>query len=77
MSLCMLLHGDSLTLYDNGNACMHSEYRLVLVKCLVWWLFPAYTDMLRKGKTTTHISVSRAFTDETKLCSTTGSKFIV
>ena len=34
MSLCMLLHGDSLTLYDNGNACMHSEYRLVHMQCL-------------------------------------------
>ena len=33
--IVMLLHGDSLTLYDNGNARMHSEYRIIVhMKCL-------------------------------------------
>ena len=76
-NVIMLLHGNSLTLYDNGNACMHSKYRLVHVKCLEdGECFRHVQMMVRKGKTTTHISVSRVFTDETKLCSTTGSKFI-
>ena len=28
------MHGDSLAFYDNGNACMYSEYRFVHMKCL-------------------------------------------
>ena len=33
MSLCM--YGNLLTLYDNGNACMYSEYRIIVhMKCL-------------------------------------------
>ena len=42
----VIMHGDSLTLYDNDNACMHSEYRLVHMKCLEDGdrLFPACTD---------------------------------